>query len=73
MRVLLTGATGTLGRNLVRRFECEPDIQLFQPGREEWTRPEAYFAEVGPELVTHSAASGVAPGVGRSPRSRIST
>jgi UDP-glucose 4-epimerase len=59
MRVLLTGATGTLGRNLVRCLECEPDIQLFLPGREDWARLEAYVAEARPDLVIHSAASGL--------------
>jgi UDP-glucose 4-epimerase len=59
MRLLLTGATGTLGRNLVRRLEREPDIQLFLPGRADLARPELYVAEVRPDLVIHSAASGL--------------
>jgi UDP-glucose 4-epimerase len=59
MRVLLTGATGTLGRNLVRRLEREPDIQLFLPGRADLAQPEACLAEARPQLVIHSAASGL--------------
>jgi len=59
MRVLLTGATGTLGRNLVRRLRREPDIQLVLPGREELARPEACLAEARPQLLIHSAASGL--------------
>jgi nucleoside-diphosphate-sugar epimerase len=59
MRVLLTGATGTLGRNLVRRLEREPDIQLFLPGRADLARPESCVAEARPELVIHAAASGL--------------
>jgi nucleoside-diphosphate-sugar epimerase len=67
MRVLLTGATGMLGRNLVRRFEREPDIQLFLPGRADLARPEVCLAEVRPDLVIHSAASGL-----RQPRPQFS-
>jgi nucleoside-diphosphate-sugar epimerase len=59
MRVLLTGATGTLGRNLVRRLAREPDIQLFLPGRADLAQPETCLAEARPELVIHSAASGL--------------
>ncbi len=59
MRLLLTGATGTLGRNLVRQLECEPDIQLFLPRRKELAEPESYVAEVRPDVVIHSAASGL--------------
>jgi nucleoside-diphosphate-sugar epimerase len=59
MRVLLTGATGMLGRNMVRRLEREPDIQLFLPGRVDLARPEVCLAEVRPHLVIHSAASGL--------------
>ncbi len=59
MRVLLTGATGTLGRNLVRRLEREPDIQLYLPGRAALAEPEACLAEACPQLVIHSAASGL--------------
>jgi len=59
MRLLLTGATGTLGRNLVRRLEREPDIQLFLPGRADLARPETCLADVRPDLVIHSAASGL--------------
>jgi nucleoside-diphosphate-sugar epimerase len=59
MRVLLTGATGALGRNLVRRLEREPDIQLFLPGRADLAQPEVCLAEARPQLVIHSAASGL--------------
>jgi UDP-glucose 4-epimerase len=59
MRVLLTGSTGVLGRNLVRRLHGETDIELVLPGRADLAEPEACLAAAAPDVVIHAAAAGL--------------
>jgi nucleoside-diphosphate-sugar epimerase len=59
MRILLTGGTGMLGRNLALRLGKEPGVELFLPSRADLAEPEICLAEVRPDLVIHAAASGL--------------
>lgn len=54
MRVLLTGSTGTLGRNLVRLLQAQPEVELLLPGRADLENPLPPA-----DILIHAAANGL--------------
>src|ERR1044071_8859526 len=59
MRILLTGASGTLGRHLAGLLSGDADVELFIAGRSDWANPNLLIGHAQPDTVIHSAACGV--------------